>query len=90
MILLDSSVEFVNEVERPGHKTGLDDFELLKVLGRGTYGKVIQARHKNNNRIYAIKIIKKSSLKEDVEAEHTKSEIRVLKSLQHPFVVVHP
>eukprot|EP01086_Lenisia_limosa_P003756 TRINITY_DN18424_c0_g1_i1.p1 TRINITY_DN18424_c0_g1~~TRINITY_DN18424_c0_g1_i1.p1 ORF type:complete len:589 (-),score=184.56 TRINITY_DN18424_c0_g1_i1:12-1778(-) len=65
----------------------LDDFQLLKVLGRGTYGKVVQARHLGNRNIYAIKIIKKTSLKEEVEFEHTRSEVKVLRYLRHPFIV---
>jgi len=39
---------------------GLEDFELLTVIGRGSYAKVVQAEHKKSEQIYAIKIIKKS------------------------------
>ncbi len=37
------------------------DFKLLKVLGKGHYGKVVMARKKSNGRVYAMKIIKKST-----------------------------
>ena len=43
-----------------GGGMGLDDFELLTVIGRGSYAKVVQAEHKQSGQIYAIKIIKKS------------------------------
>uniref|UniRef100_A0A915NCU4 protein kinase C n=1 Tax=Meloidogyne javanica TaxID=6303 RepID=A0A915NCU4_MELJA len=39
---------------------GLDDFELLTVIGRGSYAKVVQAEHRRTGQIYAIKIIKKT------------------------------
>lgn len=41
----------------------LDDFELLAVLGRGGFGKVMQVRHKGSGIIYAMKILKKSELR---------------------------
>ena len=37
-------------------------FELLKVLGKGSYGSVLQVRHKETNKIYFIKLIKKKKL----------------------------
>lgn len=37
----------------------LDDYEILTVIGRGSYAKVVQAEHKKTGQIYAIKIIKK-------------------------------
>lgn len=43
-------------------KVSLNDFELLTVLGRGGFGKVMQVRHKATNKIYAMKILKKSEL----------------------------
>lgn len=43
-----------------GRKISLDDFELLKVLGKGTFGKVILCREKATNQFHAIKILKKA------------------------------
>jgi hypothetical protein len=40
-------------------KVSLDDFEIYKVVGAGGFGKVVQVRHKNTNKIYAMKMIKK-------------------------------
>ena len=37
----------------------IDDFQLMKVIGRGSFGKVYMAKKKDNHQIYAIKTLKK-------------------------------
>lgn len=36
------------------------DFDILGLLGRGAYAKVVKAKHKQDNMIYAIKIVDRS------------------------------
>jgi len=68
-------------------KVGMEDFELLKVLGRGAFGKVVLCREKTTNTMYAMKILKKSMLFQKNEVEHTLTENRVLQTIRHPFIV---
>ncbi len=63
------------------------DFELLKVLGRGSFGKVIQVRRKKGGKVYAMKILKKKAIVRRDQVEHTLSERSILQSLQHPFLM---
>jgi serine/threonine protein kinase len=42
----------------------LEDFKLVTVLGRGTFGKVYLAELKTNTQLYAIKSIRKDVLLE--------------------------
>ncbi|KAJ3114701.1 hypothetical protein HK100_001578, partial [Physocladia obscura] len=65
----------------------VDDFEILKVLGKGSFGKVVQVRKRDTGRIYAMKILKKSSIVERDEVEHTLAERNVLAKVSHPFIV---
>ncbi|KAI9137632.1 kinase-like domain-containing protein [Paraphysoderma sedebokerense] len=67
--------------------TTIDDFDLLKVIGKGSFGKVMQVRKKDTGRIYALKILKKSQVVSRDEVEHTLSERNVLLKLRHPFIV---
>jgi serine/threonine protein kinase len=77
----------------------LQDFELLKVIGRGSYAKVFLAeyrpRHLRKNshhhqppRLYAMKVIKKSIVTDDEDIDWIQCEKNVFeKATNHPFLV---
>ncbi|ORX56375.1 kinase-like protein [Hesseltinella vesiculosa] len=71
-------------------RMALDDLQLLKVLGRGTMGKVILVRHHTSSRLYAMKAISKKWVITQRESEHTRTERNILAKMsktQHPFLV---
>ncbi|XP_076360405.1 RAC serine/threonine-protein kinase-like isoform X2 [Tachypleus tridentatus] len=70
-----------------GRKITLDNFEFLKVLGKGTFGKVILCREKVSNLLYAIKVLKKEVIIQKDEVAHTLTENRVLRNTNHPFLI---
>lgn len=66
---------------------GLDDFELLAVLGRGGFGKVMQVKHRPTGMIYAMKSLKKTELRRRKQIERTQTERTILAAVSHPFIV---
>lgn len=68
-------------------KVTVDDFELLKVIGKGNFAKVMQVRKKDTGKVMAMKILNKEALKQRDQIEHTKTERRVLETIEHPFLV---
>jgi len=68
-------------------KVNLDDFQLLKVVGKGGYGKVFQVVKKDTQNIYAMKVLKKDFLIKSKNVEYTKAERDILQKVQHPFIV---
>lgn len=64
-----------------------DDFDVLKVLGRGSFGKVLQVKRKGTTCIYAMKVIKKEAVLARNELDHTRAEQAILKMSSHPFIV---
>ena len=48
----------------------VDDFIMLSPIGKGTYAKVILVRHKKDNKLYALKILKKRYIIEKNQEEH--------------------
>ena len=65
----------------------IDDFELIKVIGTGSYGKVILSKKRDNNQIYAIKTLKKKHLIKKNQVEHTIAERSILENINHPFII---
>lgn len=72
-------------------RVSTQDFELLRVLGMGGYGKVFQVRKitgNNSGNIYAMKVLKKAKIVRSIkDTDHTKAERNILESVKHPFIV---
>jgi serum/glucocorticoid-regulated kinase 2 len=69
----------------PVEKLSEEDFEILKVLGRGAFGKVSLCQKKGTDDLYAIKIMSKADIIERNQIEQIKSEKDILKEMNHPF-----
>lgn len=63
-----------------------DDFQLLKVIGKGSFGKVLLVRSKRDHKVYALKILMKSRVLARKQVEHTRSERKILEEIDHPFL----
>lgn len=68
-------------------KVQFDSFEVLKILGSGAFGKVFLVRKKDNNRVYAMKALKKRNLIIKKQLKYAVTEANVLKQCQHPFIL---
>uniref|UniRef100_A0A1J3DMK8 non-specific serine/threonine protein kinase n=2 Tax=Noccaea caerulescens TaxID=107243 RepID=A0A1J3DMK8_NOCCA len=66
---------------------GLVDFEIMKVVGKGAFGKVYQVRKKDTSEIYAMKVMRKDKIMEKNHAEYMKAERDILTKIDHPFIV---
>ena len=84
---LASSPSSDSSLTSPKKKISLEDFELLKVIGRGAFGKVMQVRKKDSGKIYAMKVLSKSYVVFRKQVDHTKTEKSVMSSIKHPFLV---
>ena len=61
---------------------------MLKVLGKGTFGKVVLCQDKETKEVFAMKILKKDVIVAKDEIAHTLTENRVLQMTKHPFLTV--
>ena len=80
-----------NKKSKPHRKVCIDDFEMLRVLGKGCAGKVLLVRHKVTTDLFALKAITKRHVLAHQELQHTLTEQAVLKRMaaenRDPFVV---
>ena len=68
-------------------KVNLEDFALLKVIGKGSFGKVLQVRKKDTGMVYAMKVLRIENIIKRNQVEHTRTERQVLGYVRHPFIV---
>ncbi|KAJ4377642.1 Serine/threonine-protein kinase [Neocucurbitaria cava] len=57
---------------------GPEDFEILKLIGKGTFGQVFQVRKRDTRRIYAMKVLSKKVIVQKKEVAHTLGERNIL------------
>ncbi|XP_034609949.1 ribosomal protein S6 kinase alpha-1 isoform X6 [Trachemys scripta elegans] len=82
-------INITHHVKEGSEKADPSQFELLKVLGQGSFGKVFLVRKitpPDNGHLYAMKVLKKATLKVR-DRVRTKMERDILADVNHPFVV---
>ncbi|XP_023818143.1 RAC-beta serine/threonine-protein kinase isoform X2 [Oryzias latipes] len=85
----ESSLEEMEVVmSKSRNKVTMNDFEYLKLLGKGTFGKVILVKEKSTGVHYAMKILRKMVIIAKDEVAHTVTESRVLQNTRHPFLTL--
>ncbi|XP_050294950.1 atypical protein kinase C-like [Anthonomus grandis grandis] len=69
-------------------KYSLNDFDLIRVIGRGSYAKVLMVELKKTKRLYAMKVIKKALVTDDEDIDWVQTEKHVFEiASNHPFLV---
>ena len=87
--ITETSLETLNikENDNQNPNATLEDFSQLKVLGRGSFGKVVLVRLEKSKKLYAMKILKKELVIKRKQVNHTMTERSLLEKLNHTFIV---
>ena len=64
-------------------KTSLEDFTIIKLLGKGSYAKVVLSEHNLNGKFYALKMINKNMLNSLDKQHEAHIEKQCLAELRH-------
>jgi len=65
----------------------LDSFKMIKVIGKGSFGKVTLVKEIKTGEMYALKVLRKDNIIKRNQVEHTRTERSVLGYVKHPFIV---
>ena len=77
--------QYESDIAEKSKETGtvsVKDFKTLKVIGKGSYGKVLLVEKIDTKKIYALKVLKKKEILKRNQYEHTMEERRILVSTE--------
>jgi serine/threonine protein kinase len=80
------SNSFISDREYIKRKVELEDFEIMRLIGKGGYGKVHQVKKKDSGEIYAMKVLRKEFLVETNNVTYTMTERNIMRSVKHPYI----
>lgn len=69
------------------YQVAFDDFQILRAIGKGSFGKVCIVQKKDTMKMYAMKYMNKLQCVEKDAFSNVLKEIQILTSLEHPFLV---
>ena len=68
-------------------KISIQDFTTLRLIGKGSYGKVLLVEKKDDKKVYAMKILKKKAMQKRNQVNHIKTERKIMELIDHPFII---
>ncbi|GBL73740.1 cAMP-dependent protein kinase catalytic subunit [Araneus ventricosus] len=88
IFLEEARKDFEEKWNNPSKNTAcLDDFDRIKTLGTGSFGRVMLVQHKTAKEYYAMKILDKQKVVKLKQVEHTLNEKKILQAVSFPFLV---
>lgn len=88
--LEQAKADFLRRSTEPGPRSSLADFEIVRTLGTGSFGRVFLAKQRSNGQHVALKILEKAKVVKLKQIEHTLYEKQILASISFPFLVHMP
>jgi hypothetical protein len=68
-------------------RTSIDDFQIIKPISRGAFGRVFLARKRATGDLFAIKVLRKADIIRKNTVESVQAERNILITVRNPFVV---
>ncbi|KAL0608049.1 Serine/threonine-protein kinase 32A [Plecturocebus cupreus] len=85
--LLGSSNAPASASQSAGITVNFDHFEILRAIGKGSFGKVCIVQKNDTKKMYAMKYMNKQKCVERNEVRNVFKELQIMQGLEHPFLV---
>jgi serine/threonine protein kinase len=80
---LDKEIDLITDTKT---KLNVDDFVIVKLIGKGSYGKVFLVKRKDTGGVFAMKVLKKKDMILREQVLHVKTEKKIMECVDHPFI----
>lgn len=90
IFLNQAKVKFEEKLKTPAcYKKSIEELKIFKCLGKGAFGQVYLVKYKDKHysKFYALKVVEKRHIVESGQMNHTKSEVRLLRSIESDFII---
>lgn len=84
---VSSSSHTTEEYSEDDKDNEMDDLNIIKTVGTGTFGRVLLCRNKSTDEYFAMKILNLADVIRLKQVEHVKNEKNILLEIRHPFIV---
>lgn len=84
---VEVNVSIPEGVCRPDHPVSLKDFNVVQLIGRGSFGEVFLVRQKFSGELFAMKVLKKEKIFAQNLQKYVLAERNILSYINHPFIV---
>ena len=86
-VKVEEQVPVDNEPAKKKKKLSINDFEKIKLIGRGAFGEVLVVRKKDSGEIFAMKIMRKVDMIKKNQVKHIRAERDLLAAADNHWVV---
>ena len=80
-------IEIIRTVTTPQPSLTMDDFNIVSVIGRGFFGKVMLVENKETKELFAIKSVQKAKLLESGRPQTIVAERNIMMLVKNPFII---
>jgi len=77
----------IKSSDQPVERVGPDSFEVVVMLGKGSFGEVYKVKHRTTADLYAMKVLQKSKIQKRNLQRYALSERNILSYVNHPYIV---
>jgi hypothetical protein len=70
-----------------GEEVNYSSFDVLELLGEGSFGQVYKVVKKNTGEVMAMKVLSKKFLFDNGQLKYAISECKIMRNIKHPFIL---